>query len=102
MCHPSSRQALSFTGFFGGSNALWRTAVLQGYHFRKSMQTEDIDVSCRAILNNHNIVFCPQARSGELAPPTFLSLYRQRLRWAIGWDEVTTYAIVDRTNLDHE
>lgn len=53
------------------------------------MQTEDIDVSCRAILNNHNIVFCPEARSGELAPPTLLSLYRQRLRWAIGWDEVT-------------
>lgn len=32
---------------------------------------------------------CPQARSGELAPVGLCALWRQRLRWAIGWDEVT-------------
>ena len=35
------------------------------------------------------IRFCPEARSGELPPATFVALYRQRLRWALGWDQVT-------------
>ena len=86
-------EALSASGFFGGSNALWRTDVLRGFQFRKAMQTEDIDVSARAILNNHNIAFCPEARSGELSPNDFASLYRQRLRWALGWDQVTLSCI---------
>jgi cellulose synthase/poly-beta-1,6-N-acetylglucosamine synthase-like glycosyltransferase len=63
--------------------------VLRDFEFRKSMMTEDVDVSCRAILSNRNIAFCPQARSGELCPSSFISFYRQRLRWAVGWDQVT-------------
>merc|ERR1711966_598440 len=53
------------------------------------MQTEDIDVSIRMLLQRHSIEFCPEARSGELAPASFRALYKQRLRWAIGWDEVS-------------
>ena len=53
------------------------------------MQTEDIDVSARAILDDHKISLCPEARSGELSPADLLTLYRQRLRWLIGWDQVT-------------
>ena len=49
-------EALSASAFFGGSNALWRTAVLRGFTFSTGVQTEDIDVSARAMLNNHNIV----------------------------------------------
>ena len=30
-----------------------------------------------------------QARSGELTPADFTTLYRQRLRWLIGWDQVS-------------
>ena len=111
-------EALSASAFFGGSNALWRTAVLRGFTFSTGVQTEDIDVSARAMLNNHNIVchagpepwtsrgpqagpathaceprlgqaFCAESRSGELSPSDLGSLYRQRLRWAIGWDQVT-------------
>ena len=35
------------------------------------------------------ISFCPESRSGELPPATFVALYKQRLRWALGWDQVT-------------
>jgi len=33
--------------------------------------------------------FMPQCRSGELAPNGMRALWKQRLRWAEGWDEVT-------------
>ena len=72
-------EALSASGFFGGSNALWRTAVLRGFTFSTGVQTEDIDVSARAMLHNHNIAFCAESRSGELCPSDLGALYRQRL-----------------------
>lgn len=77
------------TGFFGGSNALWRTEVLQSQLFDDSVQTEDIEYSLRALLRNVRIGFCPEARSGELAPASWGALWRQRKRWALGWDQVT-------------
>jgi len=76
-------------GFFGGSNALWDREVLCGKRFSHEMQTEDIDVSVRMLLQKHSIDFCPEARSGELAPVSLRALFKQRLRWAIGWDEVS-------------
>lgn len=82
-------EVISSTGFFGGSNALWRVSVLRDYQFSTVVQTEDIDVSARAILNNRKLAFCPEARSGELTPADLRTLYRQRLRWLIGWDQVT-------------
>ena len=29
------------------------------------------------------------AQVGELCPPTLSALYKQRLRWAMGWEQVT-------------
>ncbi|CAE8700627.1 unnamed protein product [Polarella glacialis] len=43
----------------------------------------------RALFRNAKINFCPQSRSGELAPASFGSFYKQRLRWCMGWDQVT-------------
>jgi len=82
-------QFLTACGVFGGSNALWKADALRGYGFRHDVQTEDIELSTRAMLRRVRIRFCPEARSGELPPATFLALYRQRLRWALGWDQVT-------------
>ena len=67
----TSVEALAGTGNFGGSNALWQTAVLRKYGFDREMHCEDVDVSARIILDNHRIRFCPTARSGELAPASF-------------------------------
>lgn len=80
---------LTRNAVFCGSNGLWRTEVLQTTTFDPSMQTEDIDVSVKMLLENHSIDFCPEARSGELAPVSLRALYKQRSRWAIGWDEVS-------------
>ena len=77
-------------GVFGGSNALWRTEDLRAFEFRHDVQTEDIELSTRAMLGGKvTISFCPECRSGELPPATFGALYKQRLRWALGWDQVT-------------
>lgn len=86
---------LTRNAVFGGSNGLWKTTVLQGIKasaqgtFDRSMLTEDIDVSTRALLEKHSFEFCPEARSGELAPINCQALLKQRLRWAIGWDQVS-------------
>mmetsp|Transcript_12046 Transcript_12046/g.21179 ORF Transcript_12046/g.21179 Transcript_12046/m.21179 type:complete len:567 (+) Transcript_12046:88-1788(+) len=75
--------------FFCGSNALWKRHVISNHGFDQNMQTEDIDVSIRVLLNRFRIDFCPEARSGELAPISLEALYKQRLRWAMGWDQVS-------------
>jgi len=80
---------LTRNAVFCGSNGLWQTALLQGHDFNPAMQTEDIDVSVRMLLERHSIDFCPEARSGELAPVSLRALFKQRTRWAIGWDEVS-------------
>jgi cellulose synthase/poly-beta-1,6-N-acetylglucosamine synthase-like glycosyltransferase len=80
---------LTRNAVFCGSNGLWETHVLQGTTFNPSMQTEDIDVSVRMLLDQHKIDFCPESRSGELAPVSFRALFKQRMRWAIGWDQVS-------------
>jgi len=82
-------QVLSRVGYFGGSNALWRTHVLKQYSFDPTMHCEDVDLSARVILDGHRILFCPYARSGELSPAGIHSLVKQRLRWFIGWEQVT-------------
>lgn len=82
-------EILGGTGYFGGSNALWRTHVLQQYPFDRARLTEDVDVSARALLDGHRIGFCPKARSGELAPAGPRALISQRLRWFMGWEQVT-------------
>jgi len=85
-----TRQAI-----FGGSNALWKRDVLLSHTFNHCMQTEDIDVSVRALLDRCRIDFCPESRSGELAPVSLSALYKQRLRWAIGWDQVSLKYVRD-------
>lgn len=75
--------------FFGGSNALWVREVLAGKKFSHDMQTEDIDLSIRSLIDQRKIEFCPEARSGELAPHSLSVFYKQRLRWALGWDQVS-------------
>jgi cellulose synthase/poly-beta-1,6-N-acetylglucosamine synthase-like glycosyltransferase len=82
-------EALATSGYFGGSNALWRTGVLSQYAFDHEMLTEDVDVSARALLDGRRICFCPEARSGELAPAGAHALLGQRLRWFMGWEQVT-------------
>merc|ERR1719353_2711537 len=41
---------LTRNAVFCGSNGLWQTSLLQGTDFNPSMQTEDIDVSVRMLL----------------------------------------------------
>jgi len=88
-CFFPAIQFLTRVGIFGGSNALWKTDILRKYQFRTNVATEDVDLSTRVILGNIKIRFCPEARSGELPPASFRALWRQRLRWEIGWDQVS-------------
>jgi cellulose synthase/poly-beta-1,6-N-acetylglucosamine synthase-like glycosyltransferase len=80
---------LTRNAVFCGSNGLWQTEILKTTSFSPKMQTEDIDVSVRMLLEKHRIDFCPESRSGELAPVSLRALFKQRMRWAIGWDEVS-------------
>ena len=74
---------------FVSGSAMWRTDVLKKYPFDHKALTEDVDVSARALLDGHRIGFWPKARSGELAPLGYRALVSQRLRWFMGWEQVT-------------
>mmetsp|Transcript_70607 Transcript_70607/g.169176 ORF Transcript_70607/g.169176 Transcript_70607/m.169176 type:complete len:528 (+) Transcript_70607:93-1676(+) len=88
IAQPSAR-FFTRLAYFGGSNALWDREALQSLGFRKTMQTEDIDVSFRAIIDHRKIDLCPEAQSGELAPVSLYAFFRQRMRWTVGWDQVS-------------
>lgn len=85
----AGRSLLMDTAIFGGANGWWRTAVLRQLGFDKSMLTEDIDVSMRAMLSGYRIIHDRSVMSTELAPTDWGGWWKQRTRWAQGWFQVT-------------
>jgi CheY-like chemotaxis protein/cellulose synthase/poly-beta-1,6-N-acetylglucosamine synthase-like glycosyltransferase len=86
--HPGRLRAHDF-GIFGGSNGYWRTTALRETRMQAGMLTEDIDSTIRAVYAGRNLVSDPALLSYELAPTTMRDLWRQRLRWAQGWFQVS-------------
>jgi len=77
-------------GWFGGANAVWRAGAVKQMDFDTQAMTEDIDCCVRGVLDHgFSFKFLPECRSGELTPAGWHALWKQRLRWAMGWDEVT-------------
>ena len=46
-------------------------------------------MTVRALSKGHRIAFVPWARVGEMCPVSFAAFYKQRLRWAMGWEQCT-------------
>ena len=88
VAHPG-RTLLHGFGIFGGSNGYWRRDTLQQLRLRGSYLTEDIEASMRLLLAGGRIVNDPGLVSRELAPPSPTAWWRQRLRWAQGWFQVS-------------
>lgn len=76
------------SGWFSGTNGVFRTESLQQMNFDEKAMTEDVDISMRGVLqHNMRFQFLPDFSSGELAPVDWLAFVKQRMRWAMGWDE---------------
>jgi hypothetical protein len=88
VAHPG-RAGLSDFGIFGGSNGYWRRSALERVRLRGSFLTEDIEASMRVLLAGGRIVNDPGLVSRELAPESLRALWRQRMRWAQGWFQVS-------------
>ena len=88
--HPG-RAALWGFGVFTGSNGYWRTPLLQKLGMDGTILTEDIDSSLRAISQGAKIVHDLNVTSYELAPTSLPALWKQRLRWAQGWTQVSLH-----------
>ncbi|OZM71047.1 histidine kinase [Amycolatopsis antarctica] len=86
--HPGRAKLHGF-GIFGGSNGFWRTQVLHETRMHGQMLTEDIDSSMRVLLSGRRVVNDPALVSRELAPATLSALWKQRMRWAQGWFQVS-------------
>ncbi|GAA1951202.1 glycosyltransferase family 2 protein [Amycolatopsis minnesotensis] len=86
--HPGRAKLHGF-GLFGGSNGFWRTQVLHETRMHGQMLTEDIDSSIRVLLSGRTVVNDPALISRELAPATLSALWKQRVRWAQGWFQVS-------------
>jgi cellulose synthase/poly-beta-1,6-N-acetylglucosamine synthase-like glycosyltransferase/DNA-binding response OmpR family regulator len=86
--HPGRARLHGFA-IFGGSNGFWRRETLARTRLRSFMLTEDIDSSLRLLRAGGRIVSDPGLVSTELAPNRVGALWRQRLRWAQGWSQVS-------------
>lgn len=86
--HPG-RATLHGFGIFGGSNGFWRRSALERIRLRGSFLTEDIEASMRVLAAGGRIVNDPGLLSRELAPETPRALWKQRMRWAQGWFQVS-------------
>ncbi|MGF1652624.1 MAG: glycosyltransferase [Actinomycetales bacterium] len=86
--HPGRARLHGF-GIFGGSNGYWRRSCLHQIRLRDTMLTEDIDSSIRLVASGGRIASDPGLVSWELSPITWAQLWRQRLRWAQGWFQVS-------------
>lgn len=86
--HPG-RAAMHGFGIFGGSNGYWSADALKHTRLRGSFLTEDIEASMRLLANGGQIVNDPGLVSYELAPDTPGALWKQRMRWAQGWFQVS-------------
>lgn len=88
VAHPG-RAAFAGFGIFGGSNGYWRATALERIRLRGSYLTEDIEASMRTLGAGGSLVSDPGLVSYELAPVGVRSLWKQRLRWAQGWFQVS-------------
>ena len=89
--HPG-RAALWGFGVFTGSNGYWRTPLLHKMQMDGTVLTEDIDSAMRAIgEEGAKIVHDLNVTSYELAPTSIPALWKQRLRWAQGWTQVSLH-----------
>ncbi|WP_374458022.1 glycosyltransferase family 2 protein [Nocardioides sp.] len=88
VAHPG-RASLHGFGIFGGSNGYWRASALERIRLRGSYLTEDIEASMRTLAAGGSIVNDPGLVSHELAPETVGALWKQRMRWAQGWFQVS-------------
>lgn len=86
--HPGRAQLHGF-GIFGGSNGYWRAEALRRIRLRGSYLTEDIEASMRVLEAGGRIVSDPGLISRELAPESPRALWKQRMRWAQGWFQVS-------------
>ena len=86
--HPGRAKLHGF-GLFGGSNGYWKTSLLSQTRMHGFMLTEDIDASIRVIEEGYKIASDRKLVSRELAPLSLDSLWKQRMRWAQGWFQVS-------------
>jgi DNA-binding response OmpR family regulator/cellulose synthase/poly-beta-1,6-N-acetylglucosamine synthase-like glycosyltransferase len=98
--HPGRARLYDF-GIFGGSNGYWKTELLRRTRLHGFMLTEDIDSSIRVIEGGHKIAVDPILISRELAPHTLTALWRQRMRWAQGWYQVSLKHLWDTLRSPH-
>lgn len=88
VAHPGRARVQGF-GIFGGSNGYWNTQLFRTIRFQSRYLTEDIDSALRAVRAGARVVSDPGLLSRELAPVTLSSLWKQRMRWAQGWFQVS-------------
>ncbi|KAK8180234.1 nucleotide-diphospho-sugar transferase [Phyllosticta capitalensis] len=86
--HPGRALMWDF-GLFCGSNGYWRGSLLRDLKMDGDMLTEDIDSALRSISRGAKAVHDLNVVSYELAPTTFQSFWKQRLRWAQGWTQAS-------------
>ena len=81
---------------FGGSNAIWDSKVLKEFKFDEKVLLEDMDMTLRTLCHfKKKRIYCAtNAISNELPPRDLRAFWKQRLRWAMGWEQLACRRII--------
>jgi cellulose synthase/poly-beta-1,6-N-acetylglucosamine synthase-like glycosyltransferase len=85
---------LTGSAWFAGANAAWRRKDLEELSLSIDAVTEDIEISLRTMLDGRRILIAPWVVVEELCPPSLSIFVRQRLRWALGWEQASLKHVV--------
>ena len=86
--HPGRQRMFGF-GLFCGSNGYWKADLLREHKMHADMLTEDIDSALRAYGKGKKAVHDMNVSSFEMAPTTFHTFWKQRMRWTQGWTQAS-------------
>ncbi|KAF2772414.1 hypothetical protein EJ03DRAFT_266780 [Teratosphaeria nubilosa] len=92
IAHPG-RQRLAKFGLFCGSNGWWRSDLIRSLKMHGEMLTEDIDSALRAYGSGARAIHDMNVLSYEMAPNSFKSFWKQRMRWTQGWTQASIHHI---------
>ena len=84
-----ARNNLHLSNQIGGTGFIVSTEVLKKIGWSSTCLTEDLEFTCKLILNNYKVAWCHKAIVYDEKPLTLRQSWRQRKRWMQGFTDVT-------------
>lgn len=85
-----ARRNLGLSNQLGGTGFAIKTSVIEKYGFGATCLAEDLELTCKLILNNQKVGWCHDAVIYDEKPLTMKQSWVQRRRWMQGFSDVAS------------